>query len=530
MPTLDWIGKNKVISHHRDVPYHILERKYSFDENGQMAENNGSDNMIIHADNLVALKSLLPKYEGKIKCIYIDPPYNTGNEGWVYNDNVNDPKISKWLGDVVGKEGEDLSRHDKWLCMMYPRLRLLQKLLSEDGAIYISIGDDEVSSLRFICNEIFGETNFVDTIIWQKIYTIKNSAKYFSGMHDYIVIYAKNKVSYHRNLFPRTEELDNTYTNPDNDPRGPWTTNAVQARNYNGNGQYVIKAPSGKTYTPPAGTYWRVSEESFYELDKDNRIWWGQDGTSVPRIKRFLSEAKQGVVPTTFWSYQDAGQNADAKLEVRSIFGGDGSIFNTPKPTKLIERILQIGTDSDSVILDSFAGSGTTAHAVLNANKADGGKRKFILIEMEDYADSITAERVRRVINGYSTDKKAIPGTGGSFSYYELGSRMFLEDGNLNPEMDLREIREYIWHMETRENYPELSGSEQYLLGMNNGIAVYFLYEKDQATTLDKTFLSTVRTRADHYVIYADTCLISDEKLMRLNITFKKIPRDIAKL
>ena len=232
MPSLSWIGKDKVLNHHNEVPYRILEKKYSYGDDQ-------NDNMVIHGDNLEALKSLLPKYEGKVRCIYIDPPYNTGNEGWVYNDNVNDPRIKKWLGEVVGKEGDDLSRHDKWLCMMYPRLRLLQKLLTEDGAIFISIGDDEVSSLRFICNEIFGETNFVDTIIWQKIYTIKNSAKYFSGMHDYILVYASNKEFFHRNLFPRTEELDSTYTNPDNDPRGPWTTNAVQARNYNGSGQYI---------------------------------------------------------------------------------------------------------------------------------------------------------------------------------------------------------------------------------------------------------------------------------------------------
>lgn len=195
MPTLEWIGKDKVINHHQKVPFRVLEEQYTYN-----AEK--SDNMIIRGDNLEALKALLPKYEGRIKCIYIDPPYNTGNEGWVYNDNVNDPKIKKWLGEVVGKEGEDLSRHDKWLCMMYPRLKLLQKLLSDDGAIFISIGDDEFSSLKIICNEIFGNKNFVDTIIWQKIYTVKNSAQYFSGMHDYILVYAKNKDQYKRNLLP----------------------------------------------------------------------------------------------------------------------------------------------------------------------------------------------------------------------------------------------------------------------------------------------------------------------------------------
>ena len=442
MPTLDWIGKDKVLNHHQAVPYRVLERRYSYDEGGQHEEDNGSGNTIIHGDNLDALKALLPRYEGQVKCIYIDPPYNTGNEGWVYNDNVNDSRIRKWLGEVVGKEGEDLTRHDKWLCMMYPRLRLLQKLLSDDGVIFISIGDDEFASLKFLCNEIFGESNFIDTIIWQMIYTVKNSAKYFSGMHDYILVFAKKKDCFHRNLFPRTEELDNTYTNPDNDPRGNWTTNAVQARNYNGSGQYIIVSPTGREFSPPTGTYWRVSEEKFKELDRDNRIWWGQDGNSVPRIKRFLSEAKQGIVPTTLWSYKEAGQNADAKLEVRKIFEGKDTIFTTPKPSKLIERILQIATDKDSIVLDSFAGSGTTAHAVLNMNKADGGNRRFILVEMEDYADSITAERVRRVISGYGSGKNAVEGTGGSFSFYELGEPLMNGD-ELNEAVGTEKIREY---------------------------------------------------------------------------------------
>ena len=198
MPTLEWIGKDKVVNHHLEVPYRVLEEQYTYN-----AARSG--NMIIRGDNLEALKALLPQYEGQVKCIYIDPPYNTGNEGWVYNDNVNDPRIKKWLGEVVGKEGEDLSRHDKWLCMMYPRLKLLQRLLAEDGVIFISIGDDENASLKMICNDIFGENNFVDTIIWQKIYTVKNSAQYFSGMHDYIMVFAKSKENFKRNLFPRTD-------------------------------------------------------------------------------------------------------------------------------------------------------------------------------------------------------------------------------------------------------------------------------------------------------------------------------------
>ncbi len=523
MPTLEWIGKDKVVNHHLEVPYRVLEEQYTYN-----AARSG--NMIIRGDNLEALKALLPQYEGQVKCIYIDPPYNTGNEGWVYNDNVNDPRIKKWLGEVVGKEGEDLSRHDKWLCMMYPRLKLLQRLLAEDGVIFISIGDDENASLKMICNDIFGENNFVDTIIWQKIYTVKNSAQYFSGMHDYIMVFAKSKENFKRNLFPRTEKIDSLYTNPDNDFRGVWTTNAIQARNYYAQGSYEIISPTGKVFLPPAGTYWRVSLERFRELDADNRIWWGLDGKSVPRIKKFLSEAKQGVVPTTFWSYKDAGQNADAKQEIRKIFTDEQEIFTTPKPTRLIERILQIASDSDSIILDSFAGSGTTAHAVLNMNKADGGNRKFILVEMMDYAESITAERVRRVIDGYGAGKSAVEGTGGDFTFYELGPVLLLPDGTLNEDVGAAKIREYVYFMETKASIEPDKEDEPYYMGVHLDSAYYFYYQRDRLTTLNRAFLHEIRTKAERYTIYADLCTLSPAELERFHITFKKIPRDISRL
>jgi len=268
MPTLNWIGKEKVLNHHQDVPYHVLDKQYTYN-----AEE--SDNLIIHGDNLAALKSLLPQYEGRVKCIYIDPPYNTGNEGWVYNDKVNDPKILKWLDSVVGKEGEDLSRHDKWLCMMYPRLRLLHKLLAPDGIIFISIDDNEQANLKLVMDEIFGGGNFVDTIIWQKTFSPKNSAKYFSANHDFILLYAKNKEQWKINPLKRTDEQNARYNNPDNDPRGPWTSGDMSARNPYSLGIYSIQTPSGREISgPPKGTYWRVSKEKFEELDLDNRVWW----------------------------------------------------------------------------------------------------------------------------------------------------------------------------------------------------------------------------------------------------------------
>lgn len=523
MPTLEWIGKEKVINHHQQVPYRVLEEKYTYN-----AER--SDNMIIRGDNLEALKALLPQFEGKVKCIYIDPPYNTGNEGWVYNDNVGDPKIKKWLGEVVGKEGEDLSRHDKWLCMMYPRLKLLQKLLAEDGVIFISIDDTEFHNLRAICNEVFGENNFITTIIWHKNYAPKGTARHFSEDHDYILVYAKDGDKWVPNKMPRTEKQNKAYKNYDNDPRGLWRPNNLAARNFYSKGVYSITCPSGRVIPgPPAGSYWRVSEEKFWEMDRDGRIWWGKDGNNVPAPKIFLSEVSDGIVPQTLWEYEEVGHTQDAKKEIKRIFEGD-TPFDTPKPYQLIERILQIATNAESIILDSFAGSGTTAHAVLNMNKADGGHRKFILVEMMDYADSITAERVKRVIDGYGEGKNAVVGTGGDFTFYDLGEVLLLPDGNLNENVSADKIREYVYYMETKEALPGSSNGNAYFMGNSRGTAYYFYYEKASITTLNHAFLATIPEKSEGYIIYADLCTIPPEELAKYNITFKKIPRDIAKL
>ncbi len=522
MPTLHWIGKEKVLNHHLEVPFRLLRHESTHGETD-------TGNRILHGDNLEALKALLPEYEGRVKCIYIDPPYNTGNEGWAYNDAVNDPKILRWLHKVVGKEGEDLSRHDKWLCMMYPRLRLLHKLLADDGAIFISIDDNEQAHLRLVMDEIWGIGNFITNIVWQKIYTVKNSAKYLSDMHEYLTVYAKKANSWNRNLLPRTSELDETYSNPDNDERGAWTTNAIQARNFYSLGTYEIKGPNGKGYFPPNGTYWRISKETFEELNKDKRIYWGKDGAGIPRIKKFLSEAKQGVVPTTWWTHSEAGQNADAKIELREIFKKEGDeIFTTPKPARLIERILQIATDKNSIILDSFAGSGTTAHAVLNLNQQDGGNRKFILIEMEDYAETLTAERVRRVMNGYAGK----PGTGGGFDYYTLGEPLFREDGLLNEAAGEAAIRRYVWHAETRQPWPVETNQHRWLMGVNEGTAWWFCYEREQAVVLDVDLFSTVVSAktGETSVVYADYCTLPDDLMQTRGIRFKKIPRDIPRL
>ena len=520
MPELTWIGKEKVMNHHQDVPFRVLEQQYIYG-------SGSSDNMIIHGDNLEALKALLPRYEGRIKCIYIDPPYNTGNEGWVYNDNVNDPKIRKWLGEVVGKEGEDLSRHDKWLCMMYPRLKLLQKLLADDGAIFISIDDNELYNLKSVCDEIFGAKNHIATIIWQKR-TSPDARKKISNGHEYILTYAKNInfLDDALNYLSLDEEDKAKYRNLDNDPRGPWVSVDFTAQGFRPNQMYKIETPGGQVIGPPEGRCWKNLESVFIQLLQEGRLWFGSDGNGVPRQKNYLFE-KDGKTIWTWWTNNEVGHTQEATQELAVVLATK-AIFDYPKPVRLIQRIIQIASTTDSIILDSFAGSGTTAHAVLNMNKADGGNRKFILIEMEDYAESITAERVRRVIDGYGKGKSAVEGTGGDFSFYELGEPLLI-GGNLNKSVGVEKIREYIWYTETKAPFAPQNGSDYYL-GKHGDTGYYFYYEPDRITSLDHAFLSQVQEKAGGYVIYADRCALSDAELSEYGVKFKKIPRDISRI
>lgn len=523
MPELTWVGKEKVVNHHHDVPFRILEKQYT------AGEIEASGNRIVHGDNLAALKSLLPEYEGRVKCVYIDPPYNTGNESWVYNDNVNDAKMRRWLGQVVGKEGEDLSRHDKWLCMMYPRLKLLRKLLTDDGVIFISIDDNEGHYLKAILDEIFGRSNFISNVLWQKR-TSPDARIHLGGAHDHILVYAKSYANTRLNKLTLTSEQTANYKNPDSDPRGVWTSTDFTAQGYRPNQMYKIKTPNETIYEPPPGRCWVNVESEFNRLEKEGRIWFGKDGSARPRIKTFLFETN-GITSWTWWSNQEVGHNQESKKEIINILGSDNS-FDTPKPSRLIERILQIATDKDSIVLDSFAGSGTTAHAVLKLNKADGGNRKFILIETEDYAETITAERVRRVMRGYGIGAKAVSGLGGAFDYYEIGEPLFLEDGNLNESIGAEEIRRYVAYSENLapENQTPIENEiSPYLLGIKDDTAYFFYYKPDSATTLDLEFLSRLKMRPSEIVFYADVCLLNKEQLRRYNIIFKKIPRDITR-
>ena len=380
-------------NHHLAVPYRPLVA----DGSKGVGEVDLSGNLIVQGDNLHGLKSLMPLYGGKVDCVFIDPPYNTGNEGWSYNDNVHAPHIQEWL-EANPIATDDQLRHDKWCAMMYPRLRLLHELLAETGSFWMTIDDGEAHRAKLMLDEIFGEGNFVANVVWQKKYSPQNDAKWLSDNHDHILVYAKQKDIWKPFHLERTDEQNARYQNPDNDPRGPWKSSDLSVKTYSAEYDFQITTPSGRVVAPPPNRCWRTSPKGFKELLNDNRIWFGENGNNVPSIKRFLTEVKNGITPLTVWLYEEVGHNQDARKILKDI----GIKFDTPKPLTLIGKILEIALPQSGIILDSFAGSGTTAHGVLEANKRDGGNRRFILVEMEDHiANDVTAERVRRVIKGY---------------------------------------------------------------------------------------------------------------------------------
>ncbi|MDD1744782.1 MAG: site-specific DNA-methyltransferase [Candidatus Methanoperedens sp.] len=498
MAVLNFKGKTFVQNHHLAVKYHQLVPQKDKSLTDKVSLN---DNLIIHGDNLKALKALLPTYAGKIKCIYIDPPYNTGNENWVYNDNVNSPMMQEWLGKVVDKE--DFTRHDKWLCMMMPRLKLLRELLREDGVIFVSIDDNEQHRFRILMDEVFGEENFIANIIWQKKYSPQNDANYFSDMHDFIVVYAKKrndgleKGGWVRNLIPRTEEQNARYKNPDNDPRGLWKSADLSVKTYSEEYDYPITTQSGRVVNPPKGRSWMTSEDNFNKLRSDNRIWFGKTGDNVPSLKIFLSEVQEGVVPLTLWLRTEVGDNESAKKEIKEIFSEIQLPFDTPKPTSLIKRILQISTEKDSIILDSFAGSGTTANAVLELNTEEGN-RKFILVECEDYADE-------SILEG---DK--LPG------YLELAR--------------------YIFYTATGEEFdPEKVDEKRNFIGESKEYEVYLFYKPDieylrtTALTLDRA-KNLGEYKNKKRLVFAPSKYLDHDYLLEYRIDYCQLPFEIYKL
>lgn len=415
-----------------------------------------TENLIIEGDNLEVLKLLQKSYLGKIKMIYIDPPYNTGND-FIYPDNYSESLQTylEYTGQVDA-EGKKFSTnaetdgrfHSKWLNMMYPRLYLARNLLRDDGVIFVSCDDNEIHNLKALMNEVFGEENFVANIIWQKVYAPKNSARHFSEDHDYIVTYARHADTWRPELLPRTEDQDAHYANPDNDPRGPWRADGMSGRNYYSKGIYSIRCPSERVIDgPPQGRYWIYSEEKFKELDADHRIWWGEHGNNNPAVKRFLSEVKQGRVPQTLWTYEEVGHTQDAKKQLMEnvAFEQTDNVLDTVKPTGLIRRMLQISTrpQETDIVLDFFAGSGSTGHAILEENLGDGGNRRFILVQLPEplpkpesrlktIAD-ITKERIRQVITERNKeDESKLPD--GRSQKQDLGFKLFkLAESNLKP-------------------------------------------------------------------------------------------------
>ena len=509
MATLNWIGKEAVVNHDKEVPFKLLEKVSG------ASVGNGSKNLVIHGDNLEALKALMPFYKGKIKCIYIDPPYNTGSEGWVYNDKVNSPKVLEWLKKVVGREGEDLTRHDKWLCMMYPRLKLLRDLLSEDGAIFVSIDDNEQHHLRMLMDEIFGAKNFIANIIWQKKYTQSNDSKYFSDTHDFLVAFAKQLPNFKLHKLERTDEQNARYLNPDNDPRGAWMSQPLHAKS-GSDKLYSHTFSNGVKWSPPSGTFPRYTKASLEKAEKEGRMWFGVNGTAVPRMKKYLNEMAEGVVPRTLWLYTEVGSNDDAKRSIKELFGENP--FESPKPVSLIKRVIELCADEDSIILDSFAGSGTTGHAVLDLNKEDKGKRQFILVEMEDdIAKKITAERIKRAIKKFAYAD--------GFEYCELAKPLFNEKGQINEQCTYDELATYIYFTETRTNI-DTKNIESPYIGESGSIAYYLIYAGKNKNDLTRATLKKLKIKGQA-VVYADRCLVDEDELREEGLIFKQIPYEI---
>ena len=435
MPTLDWLGRPDAFTQAARVPYRLLT---PVSTHGNPAR--AADNLLIQGDNLEALKSLLPFYRGQVKCIFIDPPYNTKSAFEHYDDNL---------------------EHAQWLNLMLPRLQLLRELLREDGSIWVTIDDHEGHYLKVLMDEVFGRGNFVTTVLWRKNYSPKSTARHFSEDHDYVLVYAKSGETWLPNLMPRTEKQDRAYKNPDNDARGPWKPGDLSARNYYGAGTYPITTPSGRLIDgPPNAMFWRVSEPKLRELDQDNRIWWGKDGSNVPAIKRFLSEVKQGMVPQTWWPYEEVGHTQDAKREVVELFGDDA--FGTPKPERLLQRILHIATNEGDLVLDSFLGSGTTAAV---AHKMG---RRWIGIEMGEHARTHCLPRLQKVIEGegggisraVGWGQPAADGTpwnaaqqGGGFRFMRLGEPIFDAAGHIHPDVRFATLAAFVWQQETGRAY-----------------------------------------------------------------------------
>jgi adenine-specific DNA-methyltransferase len=507
MPTLRWLTRDDDVRAAQAVPYRLLEE---VPELG--AGDRDTGNMLIHGDNLDALKALLPFYAGQVRCIYIDPPYNTRSAFEHYEDSL---------------------EHSKWLAMMWPRLELLRELLAEDGSIWVSIDDNEGHYLKVLMDEVFGRKNFLSTMIWRKNYSPKSTARHFSEDHDYIVVYARNADQWVPNMMPRSEKQDRAYKNPDNDPRGPWKTSDLSARNFYSKGTYPITSPSGRVIAgPPKGRYWAKSQETFLQLVADNRVWWGKDGGAIPQEKRFLSDVRQGVVPQTFWSHEDVGHTQDAKKEVVALFPED--VFGTPKPERLMQRILHIATNPGDLVLDSFLGSGTTAAV---SHKMG---RRYVGIEAGTHAVSHCQPRLSKVIDGEQGGVSEAVGWsgGGGFRFYRLGPAVFDETGQIRPDIAFPLLAAHIWFAETGTPWtrPETLSP---VLGVHDGRAIALLYNgilgdksASGGNVLTRSTLATIRAAlpsgfSGSMTVYGERSILADATLDAAGVRFKQTPYDV---
>lgn len=528
MPTLNWIGKDAVVNHHLEVPFHLLR-----DVPELACGEPGSGNLIVQGDNLVALKALLPYYAGRVKCIYIDPPYNTGNEGWVYNDNVNSPVIREWLGKVVGREGETLDRHDRWLCMMYPRLSLLREFLRKDGAIFISIDDHEYERLKIVMDDLFGPEKHVATFIWKRR-TAADSRNLngVSGDHEYVMCFQRGSGF---RVAGQAKDLGK-YSNPDNDPLGPWMSdnltglaNATERPNLHYD---LVNPETGRSYPPHPSRGWIYGPERMAELVRTGRILWPKKPDGRPRLKRYLTDMQ---TPTTgFSTVLEAPGNVEATKELSEILGP--KVFAFPKPSRLIAQLIEQGTSPGDIVLDSFGGSGTTAHAVqlVNTASADQEPRRFVLVELEPaIAREVTAKRVSRLAVGYANSEgKKYKGLGGSFRFCELGEKLFDEHGRIRDSIRFADLARHVYFSETGEPLPrERVSAKTPLLGVHHGRAIYLLFNgilKDKSVdggnVLTRTTLDLLPPHDGPRVVYAAGSRFSKARLEREHITFKQTP------
>jgi len=510
MPVLNWIGKESVVNHDKEVPFRLLKKVKS----SSLGEN--SQNLVIHGDNLEALKALMPYYCGKIDVIYIDPPYNTGAEDWIYNDNVNSPKIKNWLGKIVGGETEDLCRHDKWLCMMYPRLKLLKELLADQAVIFISIDENELSDLLLICDEIFQKNNHCGTFVWQKKYGGGNDSGKIATEHEYVVCYSKIKQT-DEWLEPHTEKYLKRYKEEDSVGRFFWDT--LERPGLRNPIEIEIKYKE-KIYTLQTfRSQKRVDEElktgeiRIVEINNRLSFQFKQRLREGKKPRSILQDRKELIEE----GFVKIGSNSTAKEELVELLGK--SMFNNPKPTLLIKYLIRLVNKKDCLVLDSFAGSGTTGHAVLDLNKDDGEKRKFILVELEDdIANKVTAERIRQAVKKFEY--------GEGFEFCELDKQLFNEDGQIEQECTFDQLATYIYFTETNMNIDKKAISEN-LIGGYNETNYYLIFKEKGKNILNKVFLKKVQKDSKNKVIYADKCLIDEDVLDKYNIQFKQIPYEI---